>query len=240
MMISLDIRPAMDPFHVPMAWLKGEELRLKENAGEIITFERKRRVRFCLHANQVIEPEMQSISDAERDEIWYTSRDLTIFTKYHRNIANQARTLRKKGSDLDELCTRGLETYLSVRAEIDAKARKVSVKQAVLEEQRRQREEGINDVDKLRKKSRAASKKSRRLARELAELDEADVHHKKQGKMEPSLRMDDPRALFVRQDKFIASPRRTPLMRQASVRLHIDTESRMLILDNTNTAPSIQ
>jgi hypothetical protein len=107
---------------------------------------------------------------------WYTSAELANFVKYHHGIALKARSFDQQ--KIQYYC-RGLEDLLSIRAGIEARARKVQYVQAVLDEQQRAktfRTETNNDkAEKVRAKARAASKLGRLLARQRAKLDAQDV-----------------------------------------------------------------
>ena len=70
-----------------------------------------------------------------------------------------------------DLCTRGLEDMMSIRASLNKKERRNSVLHAVLEEQKRQLAENMPNPEKVRKRSKNASKESLKRALQFAHMD---------------------------------------------------------------------
>ena len=76
----------------------------------------------------------------------------------------------RKNPDAD-VCTRGLEDMMSIRASLNKKERRNAVLHAVLEEQKRQKAENMPNPEKLRKRSKNASKESLKRALQFAHMD---------------------------------------------------------------------
>lgn len=232
-MIALDLRPALTPTSAPMAWIRAPAELLASSSTSCD--ETVYRVRFDLSANIEHAPLHDVLTDRAR--IWYTSRDLHEFIKHHKSIVIEARRRMKgkapsKSLDREEVqCVRGLESHLSMRAEIDARSRKVTVIQVVLDEQRRQEEDGEErNEGRIRKRCRAASKQSRRMAREVGNEDAIAVvkcwkEAEEVSVPRPPLRQNS-RRMLVRQSRRCLT---------VEVEPSLDQESHMLFIDTTNT-----
>lgn len=112
------------------------------------------------------------MTEMECKAVWYTKTEMMEIAKEQRRLTKEAR----KSHNVEAFCLRGLEDYVSMRAAIAARSRKVAVLNAVLNEQTKQKEKGIFDASKIRRKSNAASLLSWQQAQELGELDEKAVN----------------------------------------------------------------
>lgn len=217
-MIALDVRPVLSPAHVPMAWLKVIDHELMQpssctdepsQSDEVC----RRSVHFNLVDNECLDY-FQPLSDNERQAVWYSGNELAYFFKSQRKVAEQAR----RKTSLREEDTRGLEEYLSIRAGLDAKARRVSVWQAVFEEQYRQRKQGVDDPLRISKKAKAASKLSRERALDRGHQDAEDVLPQPGKELR---HVEEPGVEII----------------NAEERLVLDRESHVFMMDAANAAP---
>jgi len=159
---------------MPMAWLKATDPVIKETMESFRRRHRSKRVKFncdeeCEHDNALI------VTDEEREFVWYTRREIHSMRTGAKEMVREKKVTRESES----FSLRGLEDAASVRTSIEKKARKAAVLHSVLNEQERQMRLGAVDAEKLRRKSRMASKESVKIALRFAEQDagEAMDHH---------------------------------------------------------------
>jgi len=175
--VSFDLRPFTATPRVPMVWLREASDpalqalivdKLKQGNGK-----RRKYVRFSRSVALSSTPTYR-MEQIDFSSIWFSKSELSDFAKKQRRMAKQ---VQQPTSNMEEeLCLRGLEDCASIRAALEARARKVAVIQAVLDEQRKQKERGMNDPVRIRKKSASASMKSRIQARDLAKQDAKDAY----------------------------------------------------------------
>lgn len=128
------------------------------------------------------DPQIKTIdtnyADEEANTLWYSNRDLNQIDRKNRY---DIRALKKAKGDVgvlergEEYCIRGLEHKLSIRAQIERQSNTVSVIQSVLNEQKRQRELGVIDPNRIESQSRRASYKAGEIALERAKIDELEI-----------------------------------------------------------------
>ena len=169
--------------HMPMAWLQSTDPLVKERI-ETFREEGKRknnphRVRFLeedadresvvSHSSSYCSecPQSPILTDEEREKIWYTKKEIQAMRTESKDFVRD----QKLKVDSDSFSIRGLEDAVSMRASVERKARKAAVLHCVLNEQRRQLNQGAIDLEKLRRKCKLASKESLKLALQLAEQD---------------------------------------------------------------------
>lgn len=114
------------------------------------------------------------------DDVWYSEFELAVISKDCRSmLARMRRALADNSShhshDNDEFCLRGLEEHTSIRASIEVRTRKVSVKQSVLDAQRLQRFNGAHNEEAIARVSRETSVVSKAVALARAEADSREV-----------------------------------------------------------------
>lgn len=124
-----------------------------------------RSVRIEKTPRKVVESNLE-ISKKEKKTIWYTKKELGEMLNSNKELIQASR----KNPTLD-VCTRGLEDLMSIRASLNKKERRNNVLHAVLEEQKRQTAESIPNPEKLRKRSKNASKESVKRALQFAHMD---------------------------------------------------------------------
>jgi len=114
------------------------------------------------------------ITPEEQADVWYSQGELKEITKECRKLVHFARKIGQE-TPYGKICLRGLESAISRRAGIEERVRKVSVRQAVLIEQRIQDTKNLYDPSRIRRRSLMASKPSKQLASQLAWEDAMEV-----------------------------------------------------------------
>lgn len=97
------------------------------------------------------------ITPEEEQAVWYNSKELRDLSYQDRDLILTAKQLGHLENG--EFCLRGLETYLSRRAALEQRSRRVSIVKVVLFEQ-----QSDHAAQMIRKKSLAISKEARQLA----------------------------------------------------------------------------
>jgi len=162
-------------------------------------------------ARRAAHDEEHYITDSEHGTLWYSQEELQAMSKREKKVAKDA---GKKENVAVVAYLRGLENYVSIRSELDARARRSAVRQAVLDEQRKQQLLGRRNPSRICKRSREESKASRSIARQLGRWDEREARRV----TSPSRGRDDAR-------------RRKPpglVRRKSCPRLLIDTEAKTI------------
>lgn len=131
----------------------------------------KRNVRFndALSIREL--PASEPLTKEQKRMLWYRKKDFTRFGDIDKKLARDYRFAKRTGQSVIELEVRGLENQLSIRANLDARARLASSRRAVLGEQARQQETGMSDPRLIRKASVIATRPSRVLGFTLAKKD---------------------------------------------------------------------
>lgn len=138
----------------------------------------------CQMSVRFSDPQVKTIDIDYLDEqannlLWYSNRDLNQIDRKNRFVIRALKKARgnvaaiEKGGD--EYCIRGLEHKLSIRAQIERQTNTVCVIQSVLDEQKRQRDLGVKDPNRIQSQSLRASQKASTLAVERAKLDELET-----------------------------------------------------------------
>ena len=194
---------------------------------------------------RMYEPTDPPLTKTERLSMFYSTQELNIMYRENERSVKEARRRRKCSSnDDDYCCLRGLEDCISIRSYLDRRSRKVAVWQAVFDEQRQQRAEGICPLDHaaIRNVSRAASKEARNIARKLGKQDAKDATKSSQQtkSKSPAVSSSAQQVILeprMRNDDSISWMRHNT--RPSTTELRIDTASKLFVLgSSTNSAPS--
>lgn len=153
---------------MPMMYIGGGDRRSEERIQYLrraVETEPTRQVRIEAKPRTVIESKLE-LSKKEKKTIWYTRKELSDMLGSNKELIQLSR--KKPEADV---CTRGLEDMMSIRASLNKKERRNGVLHAVLEEQKKQQAENIPNPEKLRKRSKNASKESVKRALQFAHID---------------------------------------------------------------------
>jgi hypothetical protein len=127
---------------------------------------RTRKVRFSQFTN--LHPCLIDFEDLAVEKIWYNGREVHKISKEAKLVAREA---RKGLCDETVDSTRGLEEFLSMRASLEKRSRRVANLQAVLGEQDLLRAYGVSDPERICKQSKVSSRNSLTIARAHAKND---------------------------------------------------------------------
>jgi hypothetical protein len=132
----------------------------------------RRSVRFSEDEIVHVLPSFEPFTNRELRALWYQKKDYARFSTSDRTKAKDYRYAKRTGSD-HAVDVRGLENQLTLRASLDARNRIFSSRQAVMDEQERQRKQGARTLNPhlIREVSLATTKSSRVMAYNLAKLD---------------------------------------------------------------------
>ena len=158
--------------------------RQKDNESSgIKSQQNRRRATFQGRVRGVMIPSHRDFSDDEHWNTWMTEED---DEQSHAHIVETIRAIRKKLrhgqpmpsclNDTDELCVRGLEKTHTAQSGQIVQNRKTAVRNAVLEEQHRQKESKETDARKIARASMSLSSQSSDLAIDQAAKDAAYVN----------------------------------------------------------------
>lgn len=153
---------------MPMMFIGGGDRRSEERIQYLrkaVETEPTRRVRFEKSPKNLVLSNLE-LSKKEKKTIWYTKKELGAMLESNKELIQMSR----KHPEAD-VCTRGLEDMMSIRASLNKKDRRNSVLYAVLDEQKRQKAEDTPNPEKLRKRSKNASKESLKRALQFAHMD---------------------------------------------------------------------
>ena len=153
---------------MPMMFIGGGDRRSEERIQYLrrsIETEPTRKVRIELKPKKVIEMDLE-LSKKEKKTVWYTKKELNEMLGSNKELLQMSR----RNPEVN-LCTRGLEDMMSIRASLNKKERRNGVLHAVLEEQKKQQAENMPNPEKLRKRSKNASKESVKRALQFAHMD---------------------------------------------------------------------
>mmetsp|Transcript_5435 Transcript_5435/g.10526 ORF Transcript_5435/g.10526 Transcript_5435/m.10526 type:complete len:323 (-) Transcript_5435:105-1073(-) len=153
---------------MPMMFIGGGDRRSEERIQYLrrsIETEPTRKVRIEMKPKKVIETNLE-FTKKEKKTIWYTKKELNEMLGANKELIQMSR----KNPDAD-VCMRGLEDMMSIRASLNKKERRNGVLHAVLEEQKKQQAEDMPNPEKLRKRSKNASKESVKRALQFAHMD---------------------------------------------------------------------
>jgi hypothetical protein len=196
-MITVKITSS-SPRKVPLAWLSGTDAT--KMAFQARQHASKSTVRF--HDEQIASILGRSVYDltvVDKEGLWYTRQEIMAITKENNELSKM--TTRKRfhmddgdndddddnnDSNKNGDCLRGLETLVSMRASLTKRFQRNAVRQAVLDEQRRQRIKGLLDADLIRKLSRTHSKESRELALLMGKADAEELQQQESGRYQYS------------------------------------------------------
>jgi hypothetical protein len=117
-------------------------------------------------------PSCDPFTNRELRALWYQKKDYARFSNSDRTKAKDYRYAKRSGTE-HAVDVRGLENQLTLRASLDARNRIFGSRQAVLDEQERQRKQGARTMNPhlIREASLATTKSSRVMAYNLAKLD---------------------------------------------------------------------
>jgi hypothetical protein len=185
-----------NPTKVPLAWLSGTEAT--KMAFDARQHASKSKVRFPADERiaRTVGRSVYDLTHVDKDGLWYTKQEIMAITKENNELSKLTtrRRFHMDGNDdkingdddeskqEDEDCLRGLETLVSMRASLTKRFQRNAVRQAVLDEQRRQRIKGILDADLIRKLSRTHSKESRELALLMGKADAQELRQQENGR----------------------------------------------------------
>ena len=153
---------------MPMMFIGGGDRRSEERIQYLrkaVESEPTRAVRFEIKPKKVVVSETE-LSKKEKKSIWYTKKELKEMLESNKDLIQASR----KNSSAD-VCIRGLEDMMSIRASLNKKERRNAVLNAVLEEQKKQQAENMPNPEKIRKRSKNASKESVKRALQFAHMD---------------------------------------------------------------------
>jgi hypothetical protein len=125
---------------------------------------RQRSVNFHDEAIVYVLPAHEPLRQEERKELWYRAKD---YKRFEHRDAQLIKLARLAGRTLDseqhaqrQVDLRGLEHRITLRATVEARARRTRALRAVLGEQRLQRRFLIADPEKIRRASAIATRPS--------------------------------------------------------------------------------
>ena len=158
---------------MPMMFIGGgnslSEARIKQ-LRKSVEEAPKRAVRINRKPTHEIESTVE-LSKKDKKIIWYSKKELGEMLSANKELLHASRKNPNAG-----LCVRGLEDMMSIRASLNKKERRNAVLNAVLEEQKRQQAEKTPNPEKLRKRSKNASKESVKRALQFAHMDARAVN----------------------------------------------------------------
>lgn len=232
--IGVDARQSHLSTPVPMIWLHDSDLRttIHSSASPPPHQSPKRRrslVRKLGFADNVVEcgdAARLGMTEDEIASVWYTSKELSDMAKEDRRMLLVARQFGLH-TKVNEFCVRGLESHLSRRSRIEQRVRKAAVLQAVLTEQHNQRLRNVYEPSRLRRKSLAASKPSRKHALYLATQDSLEVLSFRSLDVRGSKTMADPPSA-IRRSRSAYDVR--PSHEDAMEKIIIDHDTRTIFL----------
>jgi hypothetical protein len=128
----------------------------------------RKQIRFDESMNSSLSPNHE-LTTKVMEDAFYSADDIEKMMRYHHRLAERSLSSASRVRNHDDL--RGLEEFMGATALAAANSRKLQYLQAVLQEQARQRQEGVSCPDELRKRARAASKTSRTMALQLGQQD---------------------------------------------------------------------
>ena len=116
------------------------------------------------------------LSPLECHHLWYRTRDFSVFSRQNRELVEEYRRLAEAGGqDLSLLHARGLEVKLAKGNTNEVLFRHELVTRMVLQEQAKQRFEGVTNPSLLRAVSLSVSRRANYLAYKLGKQDALDA-----------------------------------------------------------------
>ena len=141
-----------------------------------------RRLRVCFNPTTTIHPPSPFLLPATKDErrqLWYLKRDVRAFAMQDRELIEEYTTIVGQGGDEKglsaDLQVRGLEFKLTEQTRNEVRSRQELVRGLVMEEQAKQRLQGVVDTSQLRTVSLTVSRPAQYLARNLGMHDATEA-----------------------------------------------------------------